>query len=148
MFMLLFSHSVVSRFFVTPWTAACQASVFITISRSLLQLMSVESVMPSNHLILCHPLSSCLQSFPASGSFPMNWLFASGGQNIGASASVLPMNIQDWFPLGLTGSCSPRDSQESSSTPLFKSINSLALSLLYGPTLTSVHAYWKNHSFD
>ena len=103
MFMLLFSHSVVSLFFVTPWTAACQASVFITISRSLLQLMSVESVMPSNHLILCHPLSSCLQSFPASGSFPMNWLFASGGQSIGASVSVsvLLMNISGLISFGI-----------------------------------------------
>ena len=58
--------------------------------------------MPSNHLIFCCPFSSCLQSFPASESFPMSWLFASGGQGIGASASVLPMNAQDWFPLGLT----------------------------------------------
>ena len=97
------------------------------------------------------PFSSCLQSFPASGSFPMSWFFPSGGQQMGASASssVLPMNIQDWFPLGLTGSpCSPRDSQESSPTPQFKSISSSALSLLYGPTLTSIHDYWKNHSFD
>ena len=103
---------------------------------------------PSQPLLL---FSSCLQSFPADadpdGSFPMSWLFASGGQSIGASASVLPINIQDWFPLGLTGSCSPRASQESSPTPLFKSINSLALSLLHGPTHTSVHYYWENHSF-
>ena len=67
--------------------------------------MSVESVIPSNHLILCPHFSSCLQSFPASGAFPMGWLYASGGQSIGVSvlASVLPMNIQDWFLLGLTG---------------------------------------------
>ena len=80
------------------------------------------------------PFSSCLQSFPASGSFPMSHLFPSGGQNIGASASalVLPMNIQDWFPLGWTGwfPCSPKDSRESSQTPQFKSINSLVLSFL------------------
>ena len=90
-------------FFVTPWTAAHQASLSITNSHSLLRLMSIESVMPSYHLILCHPLF--LQSFPASGSFPMNQFFTSGGQSIGASASasVLPMNIQDWFPLGCTG---------------------------------------------
>ena len=89
--------------FVMPWTAAHQASLSITNSWSLLKLMSIESVMPSNRLILLHPLSSCLQSFPASGSFPMSQLIASGGQSIGASAStpVLPMNIQDWFPLGL-----------------------------------------------
>ena len=67
--------------------------------------MPIESVMPSNHLILCLPFSSCLQSFPASGSFPMSWFFTAGGPSTGASASalVLPMNIQDWFPLGLTG---------------------------------------------
>ena len=89
--------------FVTPWTAAGQASLFITNSRSLLKLMSIESVMPSNRLILCHPFS-CVQSFSASGSFPLSQLFASGGQSIGvsASASVLPMNIQDWFPLRWT----------------------------------------------
>ena len=88
--------------------------------------------------------SSCLQSFPASGSFLVSQFF---GQNIGASASasVLPMNIQGWFPLGLTcwSLCSPRDSQKSSPAPQFKSIYSLVLSLFYGPTLTSVHDYWK-----
>ena len=93
-----------SRFqlFVTPWTAAHQASLPFTISQSLLKLMSIELVMPSNHLI---PFSSCLQSFPASGSFLKSWLFASVGQSVGASAfaSVLPMNIQGWSPLGLTG---------------------------------------------
>ena len=98
------------------------------------------------------PFSSHLQSFPASGSFQMSQLSASGGQSSGVSAStsVLPMNIQDQFPLGWTGwiSCSPRDSQESSPTPQFKSINSLALNFLYSPTLTSIHDYWKNHSFD
>ena len=123
----------------------------ITNSRSLLKLVSIESVMPSNHLILCRPL--LLPSiFPASGSFPMSQFFASGGQSIGvsASASILPVNIQDWFPLGLTGwsPCCPRDSQESSPTPQFKSINSSVFSFLYGPTLTSIHDYWKNHSFD
>ena len=71
----------------------------------LFKLMSIETVMPSTHLVLCHPLSSCLQSFSASGSFLMSQLFTSGGQSIGASASasVLPMNIRGWFPLGLTG---------------------------------------------
>ena len=80
------------------------------------------------------PFSSHLQSFPASGSFPMSQFFASGGQRIGVStsASVLPMNIQDWFPLRLAGSpCSPRDSQECSSTPQFKSINSSERSFLH-----------------
>ena len=86
--------------FVTPWTAAHQAPLSSPIFQSLLKLMSIELVMLSNHLILC-----CPQYFPASGSFPMSWFFASGGQSIGASASasVLPMNIQGWFPLGLTG---------------------------------------------
>ena len=92
------------RLFVTPWTAAHQASLSFIISRSLLKLTSIESVMPSKHLILCHPLL-LPSSFPASGTFPMSQLFESGGQSIGASASasVLPMNIQDWFPLVLTG---------------------------------------------
>ena len=98
------------------------------------------------------PFSSRLQSFPASGSFPMSLFFTSGGQSIGvsASASVLPMNIQDWFPLGwlIRYPCSSRDSQESSPTPQFKSISSSALSFLYSPTLMSIHDYWKNHSFD
>ena len=91
---------------MTPWTAECQASLSITNSWSLLKLMSIESVMPSNHLILCYiPFSSCLQSFPASGSFLVSQLFTSGGKRIGvsASASVLPTNIQDRFPLGCTG---------------------------------------------
>ena len=93
------------RFFETPWTAARQVSLSFTISRSLIKLMSIESVMPSNHLILCCPFFSCPQPFPASGSFPMSCLFASSGQSIGASASalILPMNIQGLFPLGLTG---------------------------------------------
>ena len=93
------------------------------------------------------PFSSCLQSFPASGSFQMSQLFSSCGQSIEASAStsLLPMNTQDWSSLGgLVGSpCSPRVSQESSPTPQFKSINSSALSLLYSPTLTSIHDHWK-----
>ena len=98
------------------------------------------------------PFSCCPQSLPASGSFPMSQLFASGGQSTGvsASASVLPMNTQDWSPLECTtrSLCSPMDSQESSPTPQFKSINSLALSFLHSPTLTSIHDHWKNHSLD
>ena len=99
-----FSRSVVSNF-ATQWTAACQSSLSITSSWSLLKLMSIKSVMPPDHLILCCPCSFCLQSFLASGSFPINQFFTSGGQSIGtsASASVLPMNIQDWSPLGWTG---------------------------------------------
>ena len=87
----------------TPRTAVCQAPLTFTISRNLLKLMSIELMIPSNHLILCHPLLLLPSIFPASGSFPMSWFFALGGQSIGASASVLPMSIQGWFPLGLTG---------------------------------------------
>ena len=101
------------------------------------------------------PFSSCLQSSPASGSFPMS-NFTSDGQSIVASASVsvLPMNIQDWFPLWVTGLISLQSKGLStvfSNTTILHhqfSINSLALSFLYGPTLTSIHNYWKNHSFD
>ena len=91
--------------FVTPWSTARQASLSITNSRSLPKLMSIESVMPSNNLILLSSSPPAFQSFLASGSFQMSQLFASGGQNIGVSAStsVFPMNIQDWFPLGWTG---------------------------------------------
>ena len=91
--------------FATPWTTAHQASLSITISQSLLKLMSIKSVMPSNHVILCHPLLLLPSIFPSTRVFPKSWLFVSGGQSIGASASasVLPMNIQGWFPLGLTG---------------------------------------------
>ena len=93
------------------------------------------------------PFSSCLRSFPASGSFPMSQFFTSGGQRIGvsASASVLPMNIQDRFPLGLTGLISLQSKGFSS---VFKSISFSVLSFLYSPTLTSVHDYWRNHNFD
>ena len=93
------------RLFATSWTAAFQASLSIANSQSLLKLMSIELIMPSNHLILCHPFSSCLQSFPASGSFPVSKFFVSCNQNIVTSAlvSVLLMNIQDRFPLGWTG---------------------------------------------
>ena len=98
------------------------------------------------------PFSSCPQSLSASGSFPRSQLFAWGGQNIGISAlaSVLPMNTQAWSALEWTVGppCSPRDSQESSPTPQFKSINSSALSFLHSPTLTSIHDHWKTHSLD
>ena len=104
------------------------------------------------HVHWCHPtisssvvpFSSYLQSFPASRSFPISQFFASRGQSIGVSAStsVLPMNIQDW------STCSSRASQESSLTPQFKSISSLALNFLYSPSLTSICDSWKNHSLD
>ena len=92
------------RLFATQWTVTHQASLSITNSRSLLRLMAIESVMPSNHLSSVVPISSCPHSFPASGSFLVSQFFPSGGQSIGvsSSASVLPMNLQDWFPLRLT----------------------------------------------
>ena len=109
----MFSITKLCQTLVTPWTAAHQASLSFTVSRGLLKFVSTESVMPSNHLILClqsfpfssFSFSSRPQSFPASGSFQMSQFFTSGGLGIGASASasVLPMNIQDWFPLELTG---------------------------------------------
>ena len=134
------------KLFVTPWTVAhqlpCPSPTPSVYSNSC----------PSSWW--CHPTISFsvvpfsyLQSFPAWGSFPMSHFFASGSQRFGVSASapVLPINIQNWFPLGFNA---PRNSQESSPTPQFKSINSSALSFLYSPTLTSIHDYWKNHSFD
>ena len=98
------------------------------------------------------PFSSCLQSFPASGSFLMSQFFTSGGQSTGvsASASVLPMNIQDWSPLGWTGWISLLSkglSRVFSNTAVQKH-HSLVLSFLYGPTLTSLYEHWKNHSLD
>ena len=101
----MYSVQLLSRvwLFVTPWTTARQASLSIANSQSLLKLMSFESVMPSISSFVV-PFS-CPQSFPASGSFQMSQLFASGGQSIGVSAStsVLPVNTQDWSPLGWTG---------------------------------------------
>ena len=91
--------------FATPWTAAHQASLFITNLRNLLKFMSIESVTPSNHLILCHPLLLLPSIFPSIRVFSNESVLCIRWPNIGvsASASVLPMNIQDWFPLGLTG---------------------------------------------
>ena len=89
----------------SPWIATCQASLSIINFQSLLKLMSIKSVMPSNPLILCHPFLLLPSIFPASGSFPVSQFFTSSSQSTGVSAlaSVLPMNIQVWFPLGLTG---------------------------------------------
>ena len=116
-----------SCLFATPETAACQDSLSFTVSQSFLKLMFIDSMMPSNNLILYRPLLPLPQYFPTSVSFPMSWLLASGGQSISASvsASVLPMNIQDGFPLELTkwSPCCPRDSQESSPEPQLESIN-------------------------
>ena len=135
-----------------PWITAHQASLPSSTPRIH------SNSCPSSRW--CHPAisssvippSSCPQSLQASGSFPMSQLFAWGGQSAGvsASASFLPMNTQGWSPLGWTDwtRCSPRDSQESSPTPQFKSINSSALSFLHSLTLTSIHDNRKNHSFN
>ena len=135
------------QLFATPWTAAQWASLSINNSWGLLKVMYIKSAMPSNHLILCVPFSSHLQSFPASGSFQMSQFFASGGQSTGVSAlaSFLPKKSQGWSPSEWAGwiSLQSKGLQESSPTPHFKSINSSALSLLHSPTLTSIH-----HSLD
>ena len=154
-YVIEFSISVQSlsrvQLFATPWTVAHQPSLFITSSRSLPKLMFIELWYHPTISSFLVPFSSCFPSFPASGSFPVSQFFTSGGQSIGvlASASVLPMDIQDWFPLGLTSLSLFRtwDSQVSSPTPQFKSINSLVLSFLYSTALTSIRDYWKNHSF-
>ena len=135
------------QLFVILWTVVCQASLSFTISQILFKLMSIESVMPSNHLILCHPLLLPPSIFSSIRVFSSESALCIRGLSIGvtASASILPMNIQDWFPLGLTVLISFRidwfgllavtvDSQESSPAPQFKSINSLVLSHLYGQT--------------
>ena len=121
----------------------------------LLEFVQTHVHWVSDAVQLSHPLSSpsppCLQCFPASGSFPMSQFFASGGQSIGVSASALVflMNIQDWIWDWLIWyPCSPRDSQDTSPTPQFKSINSSVLSFLYSPTLTFIHDSWKKHCFD
>ena len=138
---------------VTPWIAACQASLSVTNSRSLLRFMSIESVMPSNHLVLCHPLLLPPSVFPSitvfSNESTLNiiWLkYWSFSFNISPSNdySGLISFRMDWLDLlAVQGTL-----QVSSPTPQFRSISSSALSFLYGPTLTSIHDYWKNHRFD
>ena len=133
------------QLFVTPWTAAHQASLSIINSRGLLKLMSIELGFHPTISYSVVSFSSCLQSFPASGPFQMSQFFTSGGQRIGVSAStsVLPMNIQDSFPLGWTGwiSLQSKGLSRVFSNTTVQSINSLALSFLYGPTPTSIHDY-------
>ena len=129
----------------TPWTAARQASLSITNSRNLLKLMFIESVMPSNHLILCYPLLLPPPIFPSIRVFSMSKFFTSSGQSIGVSdsASVLPMNIQDWFPLGWTSWISLQSnglSRVFSKTTVQK--HQLFGAQLSRPTLTSIHDYW------
>ena len=137
----------------TPWTAALQASLSITYSWSLLRLMSIELVMPSNHLVLRYPLlllSSVFLSirvFSSESVLRIRWPKYSG---VSASTSVLPMNIQDCFLFGWTGWISLQSkwfSRVFSNTTVQKD-QFLPLSFLYSPTLISIHDYWKNHSFD
>ena len=140
------------QLFATPWTAAHKASLSIIKSWSLLKLMSIESWCHPTISSSVVPFFSCLQSFPASGSFQMSHFFTSGGQSIGASASasVLLMNIQDWFPLGWTGwiSLQSKGLPRVFSNPMIQKHQFFGISFLYSPTLTSIHDYWKNHSLD
>ena len=134
---------------VIPWAAAHQAALSITNSRTLLKFMPLESVMPSNHLILCHPLLlpsifPSIRVFSNESALPIRWpKYWSFSFNLSPSneSSGLISFRMDWLDLLAV-------SKESSPTPQFKSINSSALSFFYSPTLTSIHDYWKNHSFD
>ena len=147
--LLLFSHSVTSDS-ATPWTAGRQASLFFTIFQSLLKLMSIELMMPSNHLILCRPLLLLPSIFPIIRAFPNESVFHIRWPKYSALASVLPMNIQELFLLRLTCLIFLHSKELSREFPItqFKSINSLVLSFLYSLTLTSIYDYWKNHGFD
>ena len=140
------------RLFLMPWTSAHQASGPSPTPGVYSNSSPLSRWCPTTISSSVVPFFFHFQSFPASGSSQMSQLFTPGGQSIGVSAStsVLPMNTQDWSPLGWTGwsPCSPGDSQESSPIPQFKSINSSALSFLYSPTFTSIHDHWKNHSLD
>ena len=152
---LTFLQSVQSlsriQLFLTLWTAACQASLSDTNSRSLLKLMSIKSVMPSNHLILCRPLLLLPSIFPSIRVFSReSVLCIRWPKYCSFSFSINPSNKYSglisfkivWFNLAVQGT------QEFSPTPQFKSINSSVLSFLYGPIFTSIHDYWKNHSID
>ena len=140
------------QLFATPWTAARQASLSFSISRSFLRLMSIESVMPSNHLNFLHPLLLLPSIFPSIRDFsnelavcikwPKYWSFSISISPSNEYSGLISFRI-DWFDL-----LAVQGTLESSPTPQFKSISSSVLSLLCGPTLTSAHDYWKDHSFD
>ena len=125
----------------------CSMPGFPVLHQSLLKLISTESVMPSNHLVLCPPLLLLPSIFPSIRVFSNESVLPIRWPKYWGFSAVLPVNIQGWFPLGLTG-LTARDSQESSPTPQLESINSLVLSLAYSPTLISIHDDWKNHSFE
>ena len=136
------------QLFAIPWSAVCQASLSITSSWILPKLMSIELVMPSNHLILCRPLLLLPSIFPNIRVFsnesalrirwPKYWSF---------SFNISPSNEHPGL-ISFRMDCSSRDSQESFPTPQLKSISSLVLSFLCSPTLTSIHDYWKNNNLD
>ena len=150
-----FSSVTQSCLTVTPWTAAFQASLSITNFRSPPKPMSMVSVIPSNHLILIQPSSPSPPALSLSQQQDLfKWV-----SSLHEVAKVLEFHLQhqslqwthriDLLKDGLVGSpCSPRDSQQSSPTPQFKSINSSVLSFLYSPLLTFIHEHWKNHSLD
>ena len=134
------------RLLATPWIAARQASLSITNSQSSLKFIYIESVMPSSHLILCHPLlflppvPPSIRVFSNESTLRMRW-----PKYWSFSFSIIPSREH---PGLISSPCSPRDSQESSLTPQFKIIYSSVLSFLHSPTLTSIHDHWKNHSLD
>ena len=138
--------------FATPWTAACQAPLSITNSQSLFKPMSIKSVMPSNHLNLCRPLLLLPSIFPSIRVFPMSQFFTSGGQSIGASASasVLLMNIQDWFPLGWTSLISLQSKGLSGifSITIVQKHQFSGTQLSLWSSSHVIHDHWKNHSLD
>jgi len=141
------------RLIATPWTVAGQASLSITNSRSSPKPISIELVMPSNHLILCRPLLLLPSIFPSIRVFsnelalhmrwPKDWSFSFNISPSNEHRELISFRM-DWLDLLAV----QRDSQEASPTPQFKSINSSALSFLYSPTLTSIHDHWKNHRLD
>ena len=140
------------RFFATPRTATCQALLYFTTSQILLKLRSIDLLMPFDHLRSATPSSLCLQSFTASGSFPMSLLITSSGQSIGAStsASAHVVNIQVWFPLrsiALMSLLSKGLSRVFTNITI-QNHQFFRLNLLYGLTVTFVHDYWINHSID
>ena len=144
LFVQLLSHV---QLFATPWTVARQTSLSFTISQNLLKLTSIVSMTPSNHLILCHPLLFLPSIFPSIRVFSTESVLRIRGFSFSINSfneySGLISFTIEWFDL-----LAIQETQESSPTPQFKSINSSALSLLYRPTLISIHDHWKNHSFD
>ena len=150
-----FSFSSVTQPCLTlchPMECSMPGFLSITKSQRLLQFKSIESVMPSNHLIRCCLFFSCLQSFPASWSLSMSQFFTSGVQSNGvsSSASDLPVNIQNWFPLGLTGwiSLQSKGLSKVFSNTIAQKHQFFNTQLSLDPNLISMHDYWKNHSFD